>query len=272
LRKMLANYPLADEPGYLDGWIAMHRDAHGAYLKMVPELLARYPEHTVVLRPHPSESHEPWRELAQSHPRLHVDSTGNVHEWILASEAVIHFNCTTAVEAFLLGVPPIAYRPGRYPSYENPLPNALSENTFSLEELWAALAGRKTARERGVLWNEEQNRIAARHMTGLAGKTAAMRVCEGIVALSGGLSPKPFDAKNRCLAAAKRFWRLGLHALREVRHPSDGYAAQKFPGMDLPEIRETLERMMEVSGVKVDLSVRRFAKNCYWLLPKGGAK
>jgi surface carbohydrate biosynthesis protein len=269
LRKMLANYPVADEPGYMDKWIAMHRDMHAAYLKMAPELLARYPEHAVVVRPHPSESHAPWRELAKSHPRLQVDATGNVHEWILASEAVIHFNCTTAVEAFLLDVPAIAYRPGRYPRYENHLPNALSENAFSLAELWVALDGRKTARARGVLWNVEQHRIAARYMTGLSGKTAAMRVCEGIVSLAHGPAPKPFSAKQRCLAAAKRFWRMRLHALREASHPSDGYAEQKFPGMELPEIRETLARMMEISGVKANYSARRFAKNCYWLLPTG---
>jgi surface carbohydrate biosynthesis protein len=270
VRKILAKYPIANEPGYMDKWIAMHREMHEAYLAMVPELLARYPEHAVVVRPHPSESHAPWRELAKAHPRLHVDSSGNVHEWILASEAVIHFNCTTAVEAFLLDVPAIAYRPGRYPRYENQLPNALSENAFSLEALWAALDGRKTARERGVLWTEEQNRMAARYMTGLSGPTAAERICGEISALANGLAPKPFNAKQRCLAAAKRFWRLRLHALREARRSTDGYAAQKFPGMELAEIRETLARMMEVSGMKTEFSVRRFAKNCYWLLPKGG--
>jgi surface carbohydrate biosynthesis protein len=267
VRQLLAKYPVNNEPGYMDKWIAMHREMHAAYLQMVPELLVRYPQHAIVVRPHPSENHAPWRELAQSHPRLHVDASGNVHEWILASEAVIHFNCTTAVEAFRLEVPAIAYRPARYPRYENHLPNALSENAFSLGELWAALAGRKTGRERGVLWTVEQNQIAARYMTGLSGATAAQRICGEIAALADRLPPKPFDAKQRGLAAAKRFWRLRLHELRESRRPVDGYAAQKFPGMEGEEIRATLARMMEISKVSAEFSVRRFAKNCYWLLP-----
>ena len=270
LRKMLANYPLADEPGYLDGWIAMHRDAHEAYLKMVPELLARYPEHAVVVRPHPSENHAPWRELAQSHPRLHVDSTGNVHEWILASEAVIHFNCTTAVEAFLLGIPAIAYRPGRYPRYENPLPNALSENTFSIEELWISLDGRKTARERGVLWNEEQNRIAARHMEGLRGLPAAQRIADEIVELAKEFPQRHWGLRRRAWSLAQRLWRIPLHVWRAARHPSDGYVEQKFPGMDGREIREALERMKAVAGIEAEFSLRPFAKQIYWLVPKKG--
>ena len=266
--QLMARYPIANEPGYMDKWIAMHQEMHNAYLKMVPELLVRYPEHAVVVRPHPSESHAPWRDLAKSHPRLHVDASGNVHEWILASEAVIHFNCTTAVEAFLLDVPAIAYRPARYPRYENYLPNALSENAFSSDELFSALDKRKTARQRGVLWTEEQKHIAISYMTGLSGKTAAERVSEGIKIVAEKVAPKRFSSQQRCLAITKRFWRLLLHAIREARQPSDGYATQKLSGIDISEIRETMTSMMALSEIQVKYSVRRFAKNCYWLRPE----
>ena len=269
VRKILAKYPINNEPGYMDKWIAMHREMHEAYLAMVPELLARYPEHAVVVRPHPSENHGPWRELARQHPRLHVDATGNVHEWILASEAVIHFNCTTAVEAFLLDVPAIAYRPKLYPRYENHLPNALSENAFSLPELLAALAGRKTARARGVLWTTEQRQTAARYMTGLAGATAAERIAAEIGAVAARHPFRPFTPGERALAAAKQAWRTGLRAWRESRLPADGYALQKFPGIDAREIRTTLDRMSAVAGIPADCAIRRFAKDCYWLLPRG---
>lgn len=267
VRQLMAQYPIASEPGYMDKWIAMHKEMHFAYLEMVPQLLARYPEHAVVVRPHPSENHAPWLELAKTHPRLHVDSTGNVHEWILASEAVIHFNCTTAVESFLLDVPAIAYRPARYPRYENYLPNALSENAFSLEDLHVALGGRKTAKERGVLWTDEQKCIAATYMTGLSGRTAAANVSEQIADLAPRLPERSRSVGERLISSVKRYWRIPLHALREARSSSDGYVAQKFPGMELGEIRETLVRMMMISGQEVNFSIRRFAKNCYWLLP-----
>ena len=270
LRRMLAHYPLADEPGYLDGWIAMHRDAHEAYLAMVPELLARFPDHSVVVRPHPSENHAPWKELAKDRPRLQVDSSGNVHEWIMASEAVVHFNCTTAVEAFLLDVPAIAYRPGRYPKYENPLPNALSESAFTLRELWAALDGRATARERGALWTEEQRRTAARHLASIEGATAAERIAEEIGRIAGAASAGSWGLGRRAAAEAKRLWRTWLHARREARRPDDGYGAQKFPGMEEGEIRAALERMAATSGVRANYKIKAFAKNCHWLAPAGG--
>lgn len=268
LREQLKKYPLSDEPGYMDGWIAMHKHAHEAYLEMVPELLARYPNHAIVLRPHPSENHEPWRELAKNHPRLHVDSTGNVHEWILASEAVIHFNCTTAIEAFLLDVPAIAYRPGRYPRYENPLPNALSESAFSLDELWQALNGRTTAKERGALWTDEQWQIAAHNMASTSGPTAAERIANEITNMvSAQITAKP-SAQKRLLAAAKLAWRRRLHAKREMQRGRDAYTAQKFPGIEADEVHSLLNRMARVSGSKANFEVREFARHCHWILPR----
>ncbi len=267
LRSMLALYPLSGEIGYLDGWIAMHRDAHHAYLAMVPELIKKFPEHTIILRPHPSESHAPWKELANKHQRLHVDSTGNVHEWILASEAVIHFNCTTAVEAYLLGVPPIAYRPKRYPRYENPLPYALSENTFSLNELWLALAERKTARERGVLWTKEQDLTVQRHISGFTGKTAAQTICEEIINRMDCLYSSEETWQQGGSKFIKRLWRIILHKYRERCVPSDGYNEQKFPDISSEEINQALFSMMNASGITCSYSISFFAKNCYLLSP-----
>jgi surface carbohydrate biosynthesis protein len=267
VRQILAKYPINDEPGYMDKWISMHREMHEAYLAMVPELLARFPDHSVVIRPHPSESHAPWQELARNHSRLHVDSTGNVHEWILASEAVVHFNCTTAVEAFLLDVPAIAYRPKRYPRYENYLPNALSENAFSLAELMIALDGRNTARERGVLWTEEQWQTAMRYMSGLDGQTAAQRIANEVSELSSRGSHRRRGARFRLMAEIKRIYRRGLRIVREARSSPDGYAAQKFPGISKSEVDIVLREMMAVSGQSLGYSVHTFAKNIYWLIP-----
>lgn len=267
LNSMLAQYPLADELGYMDGWMAMHRDAHHAYFNMVPKLIEKFPEHTIILRPHPSENHAPWKELSAKHQRIHVDSTGNVHEWILASEAVIHFNCTTAVEAYLLGVPPIAYRPGRYPRYENPLPYALSENTFSLDELWCALAGRKTACERGVLWTEEQELTVQRHINSLTGKTAAQTICEEILNRMDSSCYSKTTCKQTGTRFIKHLWRIILHKYRQKHIPSDGYAEQKLPEITAVEIKQTLSKMTELTNIKVGYSVRFFAKNCYLLSP-----
>lgn len=266
LRAMLAHYPLAEEPGYMDGWMDMHRIAHEAYMEMVPLLCARYPQHTVVLRPHPSESHAPWQELAATLPTLKVDGSGNVHEWILASETVIHFNCTTAVEAYFLGVQPIAYRPGRFPRYENHLPNALSENAFTLDELWTAVEGRFTARERGAVWTPQQAETARHYVAGMEGPTASEQIADKLSDLVH--SPVRQPMHQRCVRELKRRWRVHLHKKREQRSPPDGYLQQKFPGISREEVLADLQAMSTQLDMPLRVSARAFAKNCVMLEPR----
>ncbi len=270
LQKWMAQYPINDEPGYMDQWIAMHREMHEAYLRMVPELIQRYPGHTIVLRPHPSESHAPWKELAKRHPRLHVDASGNVHNWILASEGVIHFNCTTGVEAYLLGVPAIAYRPKRYPRYENHLPNALSVNAFTDEALWQTLENRATLRESGDLWTKEQDETAGRYITGIDGDSACQRLCREINQAAEAHAPTARSLAGGLAAEAKRHWRnLRARTLRHLKG-SDPYIEQKFPGIELREMRETLARLEEASGLRAPCRIRPFAKNVFHLQPRSG--
>lgn len=270
LRRTLQQYPLAQEPGYMEGWIAMHRHAHESFRAMVPELARRYPRHTVVVRPHPSERHEPWLELARQHPKIHVDASGNVHEWILAADAVIHFNCTTAVEAFLLDVPAIAYRPAQYPRYENPLPNELSVNVFSLDELWTALEQRASFRQQGRLWTDGQKAVAARHVAALTGPTAAERIAGEISALAGRMVRKPRKNLWRPLAPTRRAWRRILQTWRAWRRPTDGYLTQKLPGIAAEEIQEGLGRLQPLSGTTLAWQIRPVTTNCHLIVPLPG--
>ena len=70
---------------------------------MVRVLSQQHRDHQIIIRPHPSESHDPWRQLAAELPNVSVVYEGNVAEWLLAAELLIHNNCTTGVEAYLLG-------------------------------------------------------------------------------------------------------------------------------------------------------------------------
>ena len=106
--------------------IAFQGKIYSAFMDLVEALHDRLPELQIIIRPHPSERHDPWHAKATEHARVHTISRCNVIPWILASEAVIHTNCTTGVEAYLLGKPAIAFRPICDPQFDMVLPNALS--------------------------------------------------------------------------------------------------------------------------------------------------
>ena len=80
------------------------------YGKLVNNLLNLY-KGKIVLRPHPEEDIKYYRQFAQGNPRFHIISKGSVIPWILASEAMIHPDCTTAIETLILGKKPISFLP-----------------------------------------------------------------------------------------------------------------------------------------------------------------
>lgn len=264
IRGTLKLYPLADEPGYIDGWFDVQREAMDGFLKMLPLLVERFPEHMIVIRPHPSENHEVWRKHTSRLQRVEINGDGNVHEWIKASEVVIHFNCTTAIEAYLLGVTPIAYRPVRSDIYENPFPNAVSINIFDPELLMERIALCLTNRHHPDtwLWTEERERLVRRYISGLDGVSSSERMVQELLVVAAGIHrQRPLPAV--ILAAAKRAWRA---CRRLALKPSvDVYARHKLPGLEASEIMEVINRLALVTGQPCGCTVREAAKDCHWV-------
>lgn len=68
-------------------------------------------DHAIVIRPHPAEVLEPWRAEFGSYPRVSILTGTAPVPWIMASDIVVHTNCTTGLEAALLGKPAINISP-----------------------------------------------------------------------------------------------------------------------------------------------------------------
>ena len=81
------------------------------FQEMLPALCRAFPEHRVILRPHPIETPARWAPLAESHDNLTVVSGGNVAPWLMSCDALIQNGCQTAIEAFLIGAPTVSVEP-----------------------------------------------------------------------------------------------------------------------------------------------------------------
>lgn len=113
------------------------------FLEMTEELCRRFPDKQFIVRPHPSESMNSWKNLAKSWDNLLVVRKGSVHPWILASEMVIQHGCTTAIESFLLDVPCISYKPYSMKGIDRELPDAISYNALTIDEVCECVAGNR---------------------------------------------------------------------------------------------------------------------------------
>ena len=108
------------------------------FQKLIPALDQAFSEYKIILRPHPSEDQKVYQRIADSCKQVLVTNEGNVVPWLMAANLLIHNGCTTAVEAYMLGVPAISYRPTVNDYYDDGfyrLPNRLSHQYFNFEEL-----------------------------------------------------------------------------------------------------------------------------------------
>jgi surface carbohydrate biosynthesis protein len=111
-----------------------------AFVEMAKHLAAKFPEISVVVRPHPDEDPDTYRRMAIGYPNLFVNGEGSVHPWIRTALAVIHHDCTTAMETVMAGKPAISYIPRLEESITAWLPIYLSIVCKELGEVVESVA------------------------------------------------------------------------------------------------------------------------------------
>lgn len=75
------------------------------YIELTKYLSREFPEVDFVLRPHPFESLEIYNRELSSLSNVLVDCTDTVARWILESKALVHYECSTALESAFAGRP-----------------------------------------------------------------------------------------------------------------------------------------------------------------------
>ena len=232
---------------------------------MLPALARRFPDHSVILRPHPSENPASWQELAKDHSNIVVTNEGNVLPWLLGAEAVIHNGCTTGLEAFLLGRPAIAYMPFTDPDYETPLPNDVSHQAQTLEKV-LELAERAISAD--LQPSKAHHDLLAHHIAPANGKLASDKILDILERDFGTL--KPFDLMPWISGQARSRWRdlkKVYYSLDPTHHNSAIYTKHRFPDSSLAEVERRIEDFRRVLGRFEKVRVRQRGPNMFELLP-----
>lgn len=94
--------------------VAFDKRKMDAIIDIVTEVAAQYPEKEVILRPHPEEELTLYRSAFSSFPNVKVLFEGSVVPWLMAASAMIHPDCTTAVESLFIGKRSLSFLPEDY--------------------------------------------------------------------------------------------------------------------------------------------------------------
>jgi surface carbohydrate biosynthesis protein len=236
------------------------------FKKLLPELAHAFPEHSIVLRPHPLENQDPWKEAAAGCENVHVVFEGTVIPWLLAADAVIQNNCTTAVESYLLERPVISFLPIISERLDSPITNAMSHPAHSCEELISILR-EVAAGERGAREGAEQRALIDHHIAAMDGPLASDRIVDVLESIERS-NERPERRGSTHYARAWSHANL-RRAEKFVRSqiPNDknnaAYQEQRFPRLPLAEVRARADRFAELLGRFEKLEVAELHRNIF---------
>jgi len=214
-KKRILRGDLGEKVDYLLDFYDFEEALWNEFLKMTELLSRRYPDRNIILRPHPSESIDRWQTALHALENVKVIREGNVHPWILASDMLIHNGCSTAIEALLLDVPCVCYRPILSEKCDVVLPNLVSYNVYDINGLCSFV-------ESPLIYStfdkkEGWKRILKKYIFSITGRKSVEIIVDGLIELSRKKTKRNIvvSSSMRCAGYASHIWRVIRYALRK---------------------------------------------------------
>ncbi len=243
--------------GLRDHKTAVFNDFKG----LIPLLEKAFPEHTIVVRPHPTEKHDEYQKLAAGCQRVVVTNDGNVVPWLMAAQALIHNGCTTGVEAYVVGVPAISYRATVNETYDNGfyrLPNRISYQCFSFEELQATLAQILNG-ALGSADGDERQALIDRYLAAQDGPLACEQIVEQLVNISHQMQQTP--PPSMMAGLQKQIIAGALYLARWIQpklpgsHNRPEFQRHRYPAVAVEDVMRRIRRFQELLHDDLPLSI-----------------
>jgi hypothetical protein len=258
---------------YAEGFRDHKQAVFEDFQQLIPALDKAFPEYTIIVRPHPTESQEVYDRIAASCERVQVTNEGNVVPWLLAAKALIHNGCTTGVEAYAMRVPAISYRASVNDYYDYgfyQLPNKLSHQCFNFEELQQTLLDILDDKL-GAADGEERKVLVERFLAALDGPLACERMMDVVEQMT---EDRPAEKKislggklQATAIATGRAWVKRSKAYLPGSHNRPAFQRHRYPEIAMADIRARLARFGRVLDNQDELKVERVAKQFFRIGP-----
>ena len=239
------------------------------FQRLIPELEQAFPHITIVVRPHPTENHDVYRRIAARCSRVRVTNEGNVVPWLLAARALVHNGCTTGVEAYVLRVPAVSYRPrvdGCYDDGFYRLPNLASHQAFDLPALTDTLR-RILGGELGPADGAERKSVVDHYLAAQEGPLASERIVSLLEEILEGRTVLPVpslgDRMGAWYEATRRRWKKKWKGRKQGSQTALEFHRHRYPGHSLEDVQARLARLQRTLDDPTSLVVEQVAEEIF---------
>ena len=244
-----------------------------AFKQMIPMLDRTYPDQTIIVRPHPTENPKIYTELAADCHRVKVTNEGNVVPWLMAADVVIHNGCTTGVEAYVMKVPAISYRPKINEEYDlgfYRLPNLISHQCYDPEQL-QELLNRILAGEIGAAGGEDRQVLLKKYLTDHDGPLACQRIVDVIESMLAERPDFPSPPLNKRLTGliSANWRRFNRYARKYLpgKHAPEKFHRHRWPKVSLQDLNTKISRLQEIIGDRPKINTGKISNQIFIVEP-----
>jgi surface carbohydrate biosynthesis protein len=234
-----------------------------AFKELIPILDQEFPDHTIIVRPHPTENQQVYKDIADQCNRVQVTNEGNVVPWLMGTDVVVHNGCTTGVEAFVMGIPAISYRAKINEEYDMGfyrLPNLISHQCFDIEQLLETLAMILNG-ELGAADGDERQALVKKYLAAQEGPLACERIVDVLVKIVEERPNLPKPALvDRIFGRSFAYGRRAIKYIKknfDVKQAPPEFHRHRYPGISLQELIDRISKIQRVLGDTTKISAKQ---------------
>ena len=244
-----------------------------AFKKLIPILDQTYPEHTIIVRPHPTENQQVYMDIAKDCQRVKVTNEGNVVPWLMTTDVVIHNGCTTGVEAYMMGVPAISYRARIDETYDMGfyrLPNLISHQCFDLDQLQVTLTKIFTG-QLGAADGAEREALVNHYLAAQDGPLACERIVDVV---EKKIKHRPVLPKpplrdwifGSIFANYRRIYK-NIKKYLPGTHAPPVFHRHRYPGISLQELMNRIDKLQQALGDTSKINAEQISDQIFLIKP-----
>jgi len=243
------------------------------FKELIPTLDQAFADHTIIVRPHPTENQQVYKDIASDCRRVKVTNEGNVVPWLMATDAVIHNGCTTGVEAYMMNVPAVSYRAEIDETYDMGfyrLPNLISHQCFDVDHLLETLT-KIIKGEIGAADGDERQALVKQYLAAQDGPLACERIVDVLEKKieHQPVLPKP-PLSDRFLGQGFADWRRLVKYVRKHlpgKHAPLEFHRHRYPGISLQELKNRISIFQQVLGDTRCIKAEKISDQIFQMSP-----
>ncbi|MCJ2164158.1 MULTISPECIES: surface carbohydrate biosynthesis protein [unclassified Pseudodesulfovibrio] len=256
-------YGSSDHLAYLEIRRAHQERTALAFIDLAKTLSKQFPDRHIIIRPHPGEGKQFYLDRVGS-PNIIVTKDGSAREWIASAAAVVHHDCTTGMEAMLMGKLVLQYEPYEGTEGSATLMTGIGQRVTSPIEAIAHIEQGTMPEKTGQALRDKLAPYLQNINANAAATIADMAATH---ADTTTWLPEPLG-----LWGNVKCWRKYLSKLLRAKQPGRNgrkvqYALNKFSRLHKTEVERRLKGLREAEPTLPEVSVQQLCLNTFLIKP-----